>query len=123
MSKTKTDLSIKFNFCQIILTAYNGIDKVSSSDSIRKIFNLLQKNKVDGSVKFFDRNDSNEGEPRFIRVLSSVYLHKHKIIKGKMAMLRSKNPVLVDHNYNIEKIKELSPLRKVLANNYCYKKH
>ena len=107
MSKTKTHLPIKFNFCQITLTPYNGKEKTSSSKSTREIFNLLQKNKVDGSVKFFDRNESNDGEPRFIGILSSVYLHKERIIKGKMAMLRSKNPVLVDDKYNIEKIKEL----------------
>ena len=106
MSKTKTNLSIKFNFCQINLSTY-GDDKTTSSNTIRNIFNLLQKNKVEGSVRFFDRNETNDGEPRFIGVLSSVYLHKHRIIKGKMAMLRSKNPVLVDHKYNIEKIKEL----------------
>jgi hypothetical protein len=107
MSKTKTHLPIKFNFCQINLTSYNGADKNSSSNITRAIFNLLQKNKVDGSVKFFDRNETNDSEPRFIGVLSSVYLHKEKIIRGKMAMLRSKNPVLVDDKYNIEKIKEL----------------
>jgi hypothetical protein len=106
MSKTNRDLSIKFNFCQINLATYGG-DKTTSSNTIRSIFNLLQKNKVDGSVRFFDRNETNENEPRFIGVLSSIYLPKHRIIRGKMAMLRSKNPVLVDHKYNIEKIKEL----------------
>ena len=83
MSKTKTNLSIKFNFCQINLSTY-GDDKTTSSNTIRNIFNLLQKNKVEGSVRFFDRNETNDGEPRFIGVLSSVYLHKHSNLSDKI---------------------------------------
>ncbi|WP_282016151.1 hypothetical protein [Marinifilum flexuosum] len=119
MSKNKTHISTKFNFCEIHLTAYSGQTETFSSDIVRTEFNLIQKNKSKGSVKFFDKNKNNDGEPRYIGILSSAYLFKERVIKGKMALLRSKNPVLVDDNYNIEKIKELENKKFAEISHFC----
>lgn len=119
MSKTPQVIITKFNFAQIELTPYAGNGLGGSSNTCRKVFNKLMEFRSQGEVKIFDKNKTNDDEPRFIGVLQCVFDPKNDLLKGKMILLREKNPSLINDNYEFDHIKNLDNRKFVEVSHFC----
>ena len=89
-------IPIVFNFCDLKLTPYKAKEGISPSKLLKEIFNGLIEDMINNKAHFIERNRGESlDDKRSLLMYGATYTRRGERVRGKIALLRNKAPILM----------------------------